>query len=129
VVCYESKKLKEHERNYGTNDLVLATIIHALKIWRNYLMGRKYEIRTYHYGLKHLFGQPTLNARQTRWLEFISEHDFEIEHIKGKENQVADAPRKRTHDMHIVAIFMYMIDLKYKIIEATNSDQQYLQIK
>jgi hypothetical protein len=33
VVCYEYQKLKEHERNYPTHDLELATIVHALKIW------------------------------------------------------------------------------------------------
>jgi hypothetical protein len=49
-------------------------------------MGRRFEIRIDHYGMKHLFGQPTLNVRQTRWLEFLSEYDFEIKHIKGKEN-------------------------------------------
>jgi hypothetical protein len=47
-------------------------------------MGRRFELRTYHYGLKHLFGQPTLNVRKTRWLEFLSEYEFEIKHIKGK---------------------------------------------
>jgi len=34
VVCYESWKLKENERNYATHDLELATIIHELKMWR-----------------------------------------------------------------------------------------------
>jgi hypothetical protein len=102
VVCYESRKLKEHERNYATHDLELAVIVHALKMWRNYLMGNKFELRTNHYGLKHLFGQPTLNARQTRWLEFLSEYDFEIKHIKGKENQVVDALSRRAHEVHIV---------------------------
>ena len=33
VICYESRKLKEHERNYVTHDLELAAIIHALKMW------------------------------------------------------------------------------------------------
>jgi hypothetical protein len=55
VICYESKKLKEHERNYATNDLELTTIIHALKMWRNYLMGKKLELRIDHCGLKHCF--------------------------------------------------------------------------
>jgi hypothetical protein len=32
VVCYESKKLKEHERNYATHDLELVVIVHALKM-------------------------------------------------------------------------------------------------
>ena len=47
-------------------------------------MGKKFELRTDHCGLKHLFGHPTLNARQTRWMEFMSEYDFEIKHTKGK---------------------------------------------
>jgi hypothetical protein len=68
VVCYESRKLKEYVRNYATHDLELATIVHALKMWGHYLMGRKFELRTNDYGLKHLFGKPTLNVRQTRWL-------------------------------------------------------------
>jgi hypothetical protein len=33
VICYESCKLKEHEKNYVTHDLELATIIHVLKMW------------------------------------------------------------------------------------------------
>ena len=31
VMAYESRKLKEHEKNYATHDLELASIIHALK--------------------------------------------------------------------------------------------------
>ena len=62
VVCYESRKLKEHERNYATHNLELAMIIHALKMWRNYIVGKKFELRTNDCVLKHLFGQPTLNA-------------------------------------------------------------------
>jgi hypothetical protein len=91
VVGYELRKLKEHERHYATHDLELAAIVHALKMWRHYLKGKKFDLRTYHNGLKYLFGQPTLNARERRCLEFLSEYDFDIKHIKGKENKVVDA--------------------------------------
>ena len=84
VIGYESIKIKEHERNYATHDLELATIIHALKMWRAYLMGKRFEFRNYHSGMKYIFEQPTLNARKTRWMEFLSEYDFDIKHIKGK---------------------------------------------
>jgi hypothetical protein len=47
-------------------------------------MGKIFELRIDHCGLKHLFDQPTLNAKQTIWLEFLGEYDFEIKHIKGK---------------------------------------------
>jgi hypothetical protein len=111
------------------HDIEFSTIVHALKMWRRYLIGRKFELRTYHCGVKHLFGQPTLNARQTIWIKFLSEYDFEIKHIKDKENEVADALRRRAHEMDILAISMYMIDMKDKIIVVANSDQQYLRIK
>jgi hypothetical protein len=71
VVCYESRKLKEHEKNYATHDLELAAIIHALRKWRHYLMGKRFKLRKNHNGLKYLFDQPTSNARKIRWLEFL----------------------------------------------------------
>jgi hypothetical protein len=42
VISYESRKIKEHERNYATHDLELVGIVHALKMWRNYLMGNRF---------------------------------------------------------------------------------------
>jgi hypothetical protein len=117
VVCYESRKLKEHERNYATHVLELTTIIHALKMWRHYPMGRKFDLGANHCGLKHLFGQPTLNARQIRCLEFFSEYDFDTKHIKGEENQVVYALNRRAYEMHIAAINMYMTNLKDKILQ------------
>ena len=84
VIAYESRKLKIHEKNYATYDLELATVIHALKMWRHHLIGRKFTLMTDNKGLKYLLDQPNLNARQARWLAFLSEYDFEIQPIKGK---------------------------------------------
>jgi hypothetical protein len=70
VVCYESIKIKEDERNYTTHDLELVSIVHGLKMWMNYIMGRKFELRIYYTGLKYLFEQQTLKSRQTIWFEF-----------------------------------------------------------
>jgi hypothetical protein len=101
--------------------------VHALKMWIHYLMGRTFELRTYHSGMKYLFGQPTLNARKIRWLEFISEYDFEIKNIKGKENKVDDALIRRVHEMHATTIIMCKYDLKDIILEDAKLDQQYVQ--
>jgi len=38
MVRYESRKLNEHKKNYVTHDLELVDIIHALKIWKHYLL-------------------------------------------------------------------------------------------
>ena len=32
VVCYESRKLKDHKHNYVVHDLELVAVVHALKM-------------------------------------------------------------------------------------------------
>jgi hypothetical protein len=91
-------------------------------------MGNRFELRTYHNGLKYLFDQPNLNARKRRWLEFLSEYDFDIKHIKGKENKVADALSKRVHELHATTISMYQTDIKRKFMEAANTYLQYREL-
>ena len=54
VIVYDSRKLKIHENNYATYDLELAAIIHALKMWRHHLIGRKFILMTDNKGLKYL---------------------------------------------------------------------------
>jgi hypothetical protein len=88
-------------------------------------MGKKFELRTDHNGLKYLFDQPTLNARQIRWLEFLCEYDFDIRHIKGKDNKVVDALSRKVHELHATTISMCQSELKDRIVEAANTDLQY----
>ena len=57
VICYESRKLKEHEKNYTTHELDLASIIHALKMWHHYMIGKRFMLMTNNIGLKYLFDQ------------------------------------------------------------------------
>jgi hypothetical protein len=63
VVCYESRKLKEHEKIYATHDLEFVAIVHALKMWWHYLMGKIFELSTDHCGLKYLFGHPRFECQ------------------------------------------------------------------
>ena len=55
VLAYASRKLKDHEMNYPTHDLELAAVVHALKLWRHYLYGERFEVFTDHQSLKYLF--------------------------------------------------------------------------
>jgi hypothetical protein len=114
--------LKEHEGLYATHDLELASIVHALNKWRHYLMGKRFEPRIDHNGMKYLFDQLNLNARKGIWVEFLYEYDFHFKHIKGKENKVVDALNKRVHELHATIIIMYQTDIKGRILEAANED-------
>ena len=73
VIAYISRKLRRHEENYATHNLELLAIVYALKVWRHYLIGQKFELKTDHCGLQHIFTQSDLNARQRRWSELRSE--------------------------------------------------------
>ena len=66
VVAYASRQLRNHEKNYPTHDLELAAVVHALKIWRHYLVGNQCEIYTDHKSLKYIFTQADLNLRHHR---------------------------------------------------------------
>ena len=91
VVAYTSRQLRPHEANYPTHDLELAAMVHALKVWRHYLIGNRCEIYTDHQSLKYIFTQTDLNMRQRKWLELIKDYDLGIYYHPGKANVVADA--------------------------------------
>ena len=84
-----------------TRDLELEMIIHALKMWRHYLLGRWFVLMCDHSGFWYIFDQPNRNSRQARWLATISEFDFDMWYIKGKEKKVADALGKWIQVNHI----------------------------
>jgi hypothetical protein len=94
------------------HDLELASIVHALKMWRHYLLGRRFVLMTDHCVLRHLFDQPKLNSRKARWMDLLSEFDFEIKHIKGKENRVANALSKSIKMIHLETVSTYETDVK-----------------
>jgi hypothetical protein len=91
VIAYASRQLRRHEEHYPTHDLELAAVVHALKIWRHYLLGNVCHIYTDHKSLKYIFTQSDLNMRQRRWLELIKDYELEIHYHPGKANVVADA--------------------------------------
>jgi hypothetical protein len=63
VVAYTLRQLRKHELNYPTHDLELAVVVHALKIWRHYLIRHKSDIYTDYKSLKYIFTQSDLNLR------------------------------------------------------------------
>jgi hypothetical protein len=64
VVAYGSRQLMKHGEKYQTRDLELAAVVHALKIWGHYIIGKRCEVYSDHKSLKYIFTQPNLNLRQ-----------------------------------------------------------------
>ncbi|GKB46755.1 putative reverse transcriptase domain-containing protein [Tanacetum coccineum] len=91
VISYTSRQLKIHEKNYTTHDFELGAVVFALKIWRHYLYGTKCTVFTDDKSLQHILDQKELNMRQRRWLELLSDYDYEIRYHSGKANQILEA--------------------------------------
>ncbi|GJT75022.1 putative reverse transcriptase domain-containing protein [Tanacetum coccineum] len=107
VIAYVSYQLKVHEKNYTTQDLKLGTVVFSLKMWRHYLYGTKFVVFTDHKSLQHVLDQG-LNMRQRRWLELLSDYDYEIRYHPGKANVVVDAlsRKERSKPLRVRALVM-----------------------
>jgi hypothetical protein len=55
VIAYASRQLRRHEEHYPTHNLELAVVVHALKIWRHYLLENICLVYTDHKSLKYIF--------------------------------------------------------------------------
>lgn len=90
IIGFNSRSLRGPETNYTTTEKELLAIVHALQKFRLYLTNVPFRIRTDHKALTFLKQCRFLNERLTRWVLFIQQFDFEISHIKGKDNVLAD---------------------------------------
>jgi hypothetical protein len=127
MVAYASRQLRKHEAHYPTHDFELADVVHALKIWRHYLMGKRCKLYTDHKSLKYIFTQSNLNLRQRRWLELIKDYDLGINYHPGKANVVADALSRRSHVSQLVVdsmpfeLFEKFDKLNFRIVVNTKA--------
>ena len=96
VIVYESRKLNNAKLNYLVHEKELLAIIHALKVWRQYLLDSQFKIEIDHQSLRYLTSQANLNRRQNRWMELMQEFNFEIQYVKGKKNVVAYSLSRRS---------------------------------
>ena len=55
VVAYESRKLKDHEKLYSAYDLELTVVVHTLRVWRHYLLGKQFVLKTDHNSFSSYF--------------------------------------------------------------------------
>jgi hypothetical protein len=105
VIAYASRQLRKHEVNYPTHDLELVAVVHALKIWRHYLLGNVCNIFTDHKSLKYIFTQSELNIRQRRWLELIKDYNLNVHYHPLKANIVVDALSRKSHSLVVQPLF------------------------
>ena len=91
AIAYKNWRLNDHEKNLGIYKKELLAILHALDMWKHYLLGTPFVLRTEHQSVKYFLTQTKLSDKKMRWAYLLSQFHFHIAHIAGKHNQVADA--------------------------------------
>ena len=96
-VAYFSKSLLPAERNYDIYNRELLSIIYTMKAFHYLLLGtpHKFLVQSDHNNLKYFKSARKIMQRQARWMEFLEDYDFELEHLLGHTNTVADLLSRR----------------------------------
>ena len=91
VISYGSRTLNRAEKNYCVTDKELLAVRYFTEYYRQYLLGRKFIVRTDHQALKWLFSLKEPKGRVARWLEILSPFDFEVEYRPGPKHGNSDS--------------------------------------
>ena len=91
VIAYASRSMNKAEKNYCVTEQELLAVIFFTQYFRQYLLGRKFKVRTDHQALVWLFRLKEPSGKIARWLEILAQYDFEIEYRPGKKQGHCDA--------------------------------------
>jgi hypothetical protein len=91
-------------------------------------MGRRFLLLTDNSGVKYLFIQLDINTSQERWLAFLNEFEFEVIHIKGKENKVPDTLSGRVNGLFQINISREKSNLEQRIRRTCINDKNYAKV-
>ena len=90
-LAFERRTLKGRDLHKPIYEKEMMAILHALKKWNPYLIGRNFKVKIDHDSLKYFLEQRLSSKEQQKWVTKILGYDFEIIYKKWKKNVVADA--------------------------------------
>ena len=91
VFAYSSRTLTKAERKYCVTRKELLALVTYVKVFRHYLYGREFTVRTDHSSLRWLMNIKNPEGQWARWLETLSMFDMKVEHRPGVKHGNADA--------------------------------------
>ena len=94
-IAFMSRKLTPTECRYAQIEREALAVVFGVTKFRQYLMGRKFVVKTDHRPLVKLLGcnEPIPSLASTRikkWAMMLAAYDYQIEYFAGKDNVYAD---------------------------------------
>lgn len=90
VIGYCSKALTVAEKNWSVSEQELWAIIYSLKRFETYLRGVHFIIKTDHKSLLYLQNWKLCGARIVRWMLYLGQFSYDVEHVRGVDNVAVD---------------------------------------
>ena len=91
VIAYAGRTLSVNERNYCITRKELLAVVYFLKYFKHYLLGREFLVRTDHAALSWLRKTPEPIGQNARWLGFMEEFNFRVQHRSAEGHRNADS--------------------------------------
>ena len=125
VVAYESRVLQAPERSLQIYEKEMLAVIHALSTWKHYLLGADFTVQTDHQSLRYFLTQSKLSEKHMRWANFLSMFHFQIVHVAGRKNVVADALSRKPQVSAVSIAYHHELDA---MIEQYAEDEDFAGI-
>ena len=82
-IAFESRPIKGKFLHKAIYEKEMLAILHALKKWRPYLMGRQFKVKMDHDSLKYFLEQRLSSEEKQKWVTKMLGYDFESSTEKG----------------------------------------------
>ena len=96
VIAYAARALSKAERNNSTTRKELLALVWGAEHFETYLFVRRFLARTDHSALQWLKNFKNPRGQVARWLERLSDFDFEVDHCSGQLHGNADGLSRMT---------------------------------
>jgi hypothetical protein len=103
-IAFLSKALGPTKRAWAIYAKEMLAVMEAIKTWRPYLLGRKFQIQTDQKSLKFLLEQRIVTPEQQKWVSKLVGYDYEIVYCPGRTNSAADAMSRMPHSPFLLSI-------------------------
>lgn len=90
-LAFASRALSGPELNYSIYELEALAVLFALEKFKFYLEHQRFRLETDNQALSWVLGRPRKTGRLARWAIRISAFQFDVVHIRGSQNSIADA--------------------------------------
>lgn len=104
LIAFMSHALGLTKKSWSTYAKEMLAIIEAIRLWRPYLLGRKFFIQTDQHSLKYFLEQRAATPKQQLWVAKLMGYDYEITYLQAVKTQL-QTPSHASHTTQFFIIY------------------------